>query len=70
MSKENNKTEESKDPLFKTKLAYTERIKNEIQGIQEQMGVLQYELDIRVTALTMYEKSLASSENKKDEPDS
>ena len=36
MNKENNKIEESKDPLLETKLAYSERIKNEIQGIQEQ----------------------------------
>jgi hypothetical protein len=70
MNKENNKIEESKDPLLETKLAYSERIKNEIQGIQEQMGILQYELDIRITALAMYEGSVNNNKNEKDESDS
>ena len=51
-------TEVAVDPLITTKLAYVERIKSEIGGIKEQMGILQYELDIRVTALTLYQSSL------------
>ena len=31
------------------------------------MGILQYELDIRVTALAMYEGSINNNENEKDE---
>ena len=67
-------TEVGVDPLITTKLAYVERIKNELGGIKEQMGVLQYELDIRVTALALYESSLQMQddpkENGKDESDS
>ena len=67
-------TEVAVDPLITTKLAYVERIKSEIGGIKEQMGILQYELDIRVTALALYESSLQMQddpkENGKDESDS
>ena len=67
-------TEVDVDPLITTKVAYVERIKSELGGIKEQMGVLQYELDIRVTALALYESSLQMQddpkENGKDESDS
>ena len=67
-------TEIDVDPLITTKVAYVERIKSELGGIKEQMGILQYELDIRVTALALYESSLQMQddpkENGKDESDS
>ena len=67
-------TEIDVDPLITTKLAYVERIKNELGGIKEQIGILQYELDIRATALALYESSLQiqddPKENGKDESDS
>ena len=67
-------TEIEANPLITTKLAYVERIKNELGGIKEQIGILQYELDIRVTALALYESSLQMQddpkENGKDESDS
>ena len=68
-------TEVDVDPLITTKVAYVERIKSEIGGIKEQMGILQYELDIRVTALTLYQSSLEvvveeePKENGKDKED-
>jgi len=51
-------TEVDIDPLITTKLAYVDNLKKEIEGIQEQMTSLQYQLDIRVTALTLYQSSL------------
>ena len=53
------------DPLITTKVAYVENLQNEIQGLQEQRASLQYQLDIRVTALTMYQSAL---EVKEEEP--
>ena len=58
-------TEVDIDPLITTKLAYVENLQNEIQGLQEQMASLQYQMDIRVTALTLYQSSL---EVKEEEP--
>ena len=58
-------TEVDIDPLITTKLAYVERIKNELGGIKEQIGILQYELDIRVTALALYESSLQMQDDPK-----
>ena len=58
-------TEVNVDSLITTKLAYIENLKKEIEGIQEQMASLQYQLDIRVTALTAYQSTL---EVKKEEP--
>jgi hypothetical protein len=46
-------------------LAYVENLQKEIEGIQEQMASLQYQMDIRVTALTMYQSAL---EVKEEEP--
>jgi len=51
-------TEVEVDPLITTKLAYVENLQKELEGIQEQMASLQYQLDIRVTALTLYQSSL------------
>ena len=58
-------TEIEADPLITTKLAYVDNLKKELEGIQEQMASLQYQLDIRVTALTMYQSAL---EVKEEEP--
>ena len=55
-------TEVDIDPLITTKLAYVENLQNEIQGLQEQRASLQYQLDIRVTALTMYQSALEVKE--------
>jgi hypothetical protein len=55
-------TEVAVDPLITTKLAYVDNLKKELEGIQEQMASLQYQLDIRVTALTMYQSSLEVKE--------
>ena len=51
-------TEVAVDPLITTKLAYVDNLKKELEGIQEQMASLQYQMDIRVTALTLYQSSL------------
>ena len=51
-------TEVAVDPLITTKLAYVENLQNEIQGLQEQRASLQYQLDIRVTALAAYQSTL------------
>ena len=58
-------TEVNVDPLITTKLAYVENLQKELEGIQEQMASLQYQMDIRVTALTLYQSSL---EVKEEEP--
>ena len=55
-------TEVAVDPLITTKLAYVDNLKKELEGIQEQMTSLQYQLDIRVTALTMYQSALEVKE--------
>ena len=59
-------TEVEVSPLITTKLAYVENLQQEIQGIQEQMAALQYQLDIRVTALTAYQSTLEVKEEKKE----
>ena len=55
-------TEVAVDPLITTKLAYVDNLKKELEGIQEQMTSLQYQLDIRVTALTTYQSALEVKE--------
>ena len=68
-------TEVDIDPLITTKLAYVENLQKELEGIQEQMASLQYQMDIRVTALTLYQSSLEvvveeePKENGKDKED-
>ena len=59
-------TEVAVDPLITTKLAYVENLQNEIQGLQEQRASLQYQLDIRVTALTMYQSALEVKEEEEE----
>ena len=55
-------TEVAVDPLITTKLAYVDNLKKELEGIQEQMTSLQYQLDIRVTALAAYQSTLEVKE--------
>ena len=68
-------TEVEVDPLITTKLAYVDNLQKELEGIQEQMASLQYQMDIRVTALTLYQSSLEvvveeePKENGKDKED-
>jgi len=68
-------TEVEADPLLATKLLYVDNLKKEIQELQKQRASLQYQLDIRVTALTMYQSSLEvvveeePKENGKDKED-
>jgi len=59
-------TEVAVDPLITTKLAYVENLQKEIEGNQEQMASLQYQMDIRVTALTMYQSALEIVEEPKE----
>ena len=46
------------DSLLATKMVYVDNLKKEIQELQKQRASLQYQLDIRVTALTMYQSTL------------
>jgi hypothetical protein len=68
-------TEVDIDPLITTKLAYVENLQKEIEGIQEQMASLQYQMDIRITALAAYQSTLEvvveeePKENGKDKED-
>ena len=55
-------TEVDVEPLITTKLVYVENLQKEIQGIQDQLAGLQYQLDIRVTALAMYQSALTVKE--------
>ena len=58
------------DPLLATKLVYVDNLKKEIQGFQEQRASLQYQLDIRVTALAMYQRALSNLHNEGVEEES
>lgn len=51
-------TEQPVDPQLQQRIAYTETLQQEIQNLQEQMAQLQYQLDIRVTALVGYQSTL------------
>ena len=55
-------TEVNVDPLLATKLLYVDNLKKEIQELQKQRASLQYQLDIRVTALTLYQSALEVKE--------
>ncbi len=55
-------TEVDVDPIVNVKVAYMDNLQQEIQNLQEQMASLQYQLDIRVTALTMYQSTLEIKE--------
>ena len=50
--------EQSVDPRLQQRIAYTETLQAEIKNLQEQIGQLQYQLDIRVTALVAYQSTL------------
>jgi len=51
-------TEQPVDPQLQQRIAYTETLQAEIKSLQEQMSQLQYQLDIRVTALVGYQSTL------------
>ena len=51
-------TEKPVDPQLQQRIAYTETLQQEIQNLREQMAQLQYQLDIRVTALVGYQSTL------------
>ena len=51
-------TEPPVDPQLQQRIAYTETLQGEIQNLREQMAQLQYQLDIRVTALVGYQSTL------------
>tara|TARA_R110002110_G_scaffold294626_1_gene508594 strand:- start:199 stop:429 length:231 start_codon:yes stop_codon:yes gene_type:complete len=51
-------TEKPVDPQLQQRIAYTETLQQEIQNLKEQMAQLQYQLDIRITALVGYQSTL------------
>ena len=51
-------TEQPVDPQLQQRIAYTETLQQEIQSLQEQLANIQYQLDIRVTALVAYQSTL------------
>ena len=59
--------EQSVDPRIQQRIAYTETLQQEIQSLQEQMAQLQYQLDIRVTALVGYQSTLEVIEEPEEE---
>ena len=61
-------TEVDVDPLLNTKVAYIDSLQQEIQGIQEQMASLQYQLDIRITAMAAYQRTLEVVDEEKSKP--
>tara|TARA_Y100000592_G_C5225705_1_gene201511 strand:- start:178 stop:432 length:255 start_codon:yes stop_codon:yes gene_type:complete len=55
---EQEATEQPVDPTLQKRIAYTETLQQEIQNLQEQLANIQYQLDIRVTALVAYQSTL------------
>jgi hypothetical protein len=51
-------TEQPVDPQLQQRIAYTETLQEEIKNLQDQIVQLQYQLDIRVTALVAYQSTL------------
>ena len=51
-------TEVDVDPIVNVKVAYIENLQQEVQNLQEQRASLQYQLDIRITALAAYQSTL------------
>tara|TARA_R100000995_G_C3410822_1_gene89302 strand:- start:384 stop:614 length:231 start_codon:yes stop_codon:yes gene_type:complete len=51
-------TEKPVDSQLQKRIAYTETLQQEIQNLKEQMAQLQYQLDIRITALVGYQSTL------------
>ena len=60
-------TEQPVDPQLQQRIAYTETLQAEIKNLQEQIGQLQYQLDIRVTALVAYQSTLEVIEEPEEE---
>ena len=60
-------TEQPVDPQLQQRIAYTETLQQEIKNLQEQMAQLQYQLDIRVTALVAYQSTLEVIEEPEEE---
>jgi len=60
-------TEQPVDPQLQQRIAYTEILQTEIKNLQEQMAQLQYQLDIRVTALVAYQSTLEVIEEPEEE---
>jgi len=59
-------TEQPVDPTLQKRIAYTETLQQEIQNLQEQLANIQYQLDIRVTALVAYQSTLEVVEEPSD----
>jgi uncharacterized protein (UPF0335 family) len=60
-------TEQPVDPQLQQRIAYTETLQEEIKNLQEQIVQLQYQLDIRVTALVAYQSTLDVIEKSEEE---
>ncbi len=60
-------TEQPVDPQLQQRIAYTETLQQEIKNLQEQIVQLQYQLDIRVTALVAYQSTLDVIEKSEEE---
>jgi len=60
-------TEQPVDPQLQQRIAYTETLQQEIKNLQEQMAQLQYQLDIRVTALVGYQSTLEVIDESEEE---
>ena len=60
-------TEQPVDPQLQQRIAYTETLQEEIKNLQDQIVQLQYQLDIRVTALVAYQSTLDVIEKSEEE---
>ena len=60
-------TEQPVDPQLQQRIAYTETLQEEIKNLQDQIVQLQYQLDIRVTALVAYKSTLDVIEKSEEE---
>jgi len=60
-------TEQPVDPQLQQRIAYTETLQQEIKNLQEQMSQIQYQLDIRVTALVAYQSTLEVIDESEEE---
>jgi len=60
-------TDQPVDPQLQQRIAYTETLQQEIKNLQEQMAQLQYQLDIRVTALVGYQSTLEVIDESEEE---
>ena len=60
-------TEQPVDPQLQQRITYTETLQQEIKNLQEQMSQIQYQLDIRVTALVAYQSTLEVVDESEEE---